>query len=217
VTTPLIVGLELADRPAVVVGGGTIATRKVERLAQAGAVVTVVAPELEAGLEQQVGRERLVWRARAYAPGDLEGAMLAVAATDDPEVNAAVGADADRAGVWCVRADEQRGGSAMLTATVERGPLQIAVSTGGAGPALAAHLRAELEAAYGPEWGELAALLGELRADSEVQAALAGFSSEERARRWRSVLAADTLSHLRNGDRPRAREVAVSCLCSPVA
>jgi siroheme synthase (precorrin-2 oxidase/ferrochelatase) len=89
------------------------------------------------------------------------------------------------------------------------------VSTGGGGPALAAHIARELAQRYGPEWGELAALLGELRADPAVASALAGCDETERARRWRSVLAADTLTYLRTGDRPRAREVALSCLSSP--
>lgn len=214
-TRPLVVGLDLAERPVVVVGGGTIATRKVERLAQAGAVVRVVAPRVGPELASAAQQQRVVWHQRRYGPGDLDGAMLAVAATDRADVNAAVVADADRAGIWCVRADRDGSGSASFTATVDRGPLQLAVSTGGAGPALAAHLAEQLDQAYGPEWGELAELLGELRDDPVVAAALADLDAAERARRWRSVLAAGTLSHLRNGDRVLAREVAVSCLSSP--
>lgn len=213
-SAPVVVGLDVAGRPAVVVGGGTVAARKAQRLVQAGAVVTVVAPAADDAVRAAADAERLTWHARAYAAGDLDGAMLAVAATGDAEVNAAVAADADRARIWCVRADAGEGGSAQFAATVERGPLQLAVTTGGAGPALAAHLARELADQYGPEWGELAELLGELRADPEVAAALAACDPDERARRWRSVLAADTLTHLRNGDRPRAREVAVSCLFS---
>lgn len=214
-SSPLVVGLDLAGRPAVVVGGGTVATRKVHRLVQAGAVVTVVAPVADETVRAAADADRLTWHPRHYGPGDLDGAMLAVAATDDAEVNAAVAADADRARVWCVRSGAGEGGSARFAATVERGPLQLAVTTGGAGPALAAHLARELADTYGPEWGELAELLGELRADPEVTAVLAACGPDERARRWRSVLAADTLTYLRNGDRPRAREVAVSCLFSP--
>lgn len=221
-SSPVLVGLDLAGRPAVVVGGGTIATRKVDRLAQAGAVVTVVAPTVAGAIRDAADAGRLTWHRRGYATGDLDGAMLAVAATDDPDVNAAVAADADRARIWCARADAEartaeggERGSASFAATVERGPLQLAVSTGGAGPALAAHVARELAAQYGPEWGELAELLGELRRDPEVAAALAECEPAERARRWRSVLAADTLTYLRSGNRRRAREVAVSCLCSP--
>lgn len=213
-SSPLVVGLDLAGRPALVVGGGTIAARKVQRLVPTGAVVTVVAPAADEAIRGAAEAGQLTWHARRYAPGDLDGAMLAVAATSDADVNAAVAADADRARVWCVRADAGEGGSARFAATVERGPLQLAVSTGGAGPALAAHLAQELADAYGPEWGELAELLGELRADPEVTAALAACPPDERARRWRSVVAADTLTHLRSGNRRRAREVAVSCLFS---
>lgn len=222
-TAPLIVGLDVAGRPAVVIGGGAVATRKVERLLGGGAAVSVIAPSVDEPIRAAAADGRLAWRDRGYADGDLAGAMLVVAATDDAATNAAVAADADACGIWCVRADRggaseaqpARPGSAAFTATVQRGPLQLAVSTGGAGPALAAHLVAELDAAYGPEWGELAALLGELRADPRVAAALAGCDQAERARRWRSVLAADTLTYLRTGDRPRAREVALSCLSSP--
>lgn len=221
-SAPLIVGLDVADRPATVVGGGTVAARKVQRLLDSGAVVTVIAPALEAALGAAADAGRLAWRARGYAAGDLAGAMLVVAATDDPATNAAVVADAEEGGMWCVRADAGDAGggppargSAAFAATVQRGPLQLAVSTGGGGPALAAHIARELAQRYGPEWGELAALLGELRADPAVASALAGCDEAERARRWRSVLAADTLTYLRTGDRPRAREVALSCLSSP--
>lgn len=213
--TPLLVGLDLTDRPVTVVGGGTIATRKVEQLAQAGAVVTVVSPDATADIAAAAEAGRLGWHARPYAAGDLDGAMLAVAATADGDVNATVAADADRAGVWCVRADASRHSAASFVATVARGPLQFGVATGGAAPALAAHLARQLDGAYGPEWGELAELLGELRADPQVAAALAGCDADERARRWRSVLATDTLSHLRNGDRALARKVAATCLSSP--
>lgn len=95
---PLFV--EITDRPAVVVGGGTVGLRRAEALARFGADVTVISP----ALARRVEGVRSV--ARPYRPGDLEGAFLAVAASDDPAVNAAVGEEARRRGVLFNRADD---------------------------------------------------------------------------------------------------------------
>src|SRR4051795_1158475 len=99
------VGLRLLDRRVVVVGGGQVAHRRVAGLLEAGALVTVVSPEVTPALEARVTPGSLTWVRRRYEPGDLDGAWYAVAATDDPGVNAAVGAEAERLRVFCARAD----------------------------------------------------------------------------------------------------------------
>lgn len=208
----LPLAIDLQGARVLVVGAGPVAAGKVERLLDAGAQVTVVAPEAVGSITAHAEAGALTWHQRRYAASDLAGVLLVVAATAEAEVNAHVAADAADRPVLCVRADG--GGTAAFVAAVERGPLTITVSTGGAAPALAKRLRVEIAQAYGPEYGQLASLLGELRADPWVAAALAGLDDEQRAARWRSVLDVDILSHIRSGRIDLAREVALSCLSS---
>jgi precorrin-2 dehydrogenase/sirohydrochlorin ferrochelatase len=158
---PLFV--DLSGRRCCVVGAGPIGTGRVERLLEHGAIVRVVSPEGTERITALVVEGALDgWSRRPFEPDDLDGCLLAVAATDDPEVNRAVAREADRRAVLCsVAAGEP--GSATMAAGVRRGPLTIAVGTGGTSPSLARGLRRRLEAEYGPEWGPLAETLGELR------------------------------------------------------
>jgi precorrin-2 dehydrogenase / sirohydrochlorin ferrochelatase len=203
---------ELAGRRAVVVGAGPVAERKLHALLAAGADVLVVAPEAVEGIRAHADAGALRWEPRPFAADDLAGTWLAVAATADEAVNDEVAAEAERRRVWCVRTDG--GGSAALMGVVRRGPLTLAVSTGGASPALARQLRAELAETYGEEHGRLAELLGELRADPAVRTVLDGLEDTEKGRRWRRVLAADILTPLRNGRPDLAKELALACLSS---
>jgi siroheme synthase-like protein len=82
------------------------------------------------------------------------------------------------------------GGTAALPAVVRRGPLTLTVSTSGRAPALSRYVRERLEAEYGPEWGEVASLMGELRTDERVRAVLQGAEASERRRRWRAAVEA---------------------------
>jgi siroheme synthase-like protein len=123
----------------------------------------------------------------------------------------------------CVRVDRDpdaataprsAAGSAAFAAAVRRGPLTIAVSTGGQAPSLARLLRAELEDTYGPEYGEVAALLGELRGDPAVRRHLATLDSDGRRAAWRAIPLADILRLIRKGLVLDARELALACLSS---
>src|SRR5579862_8190430 len=108
--------LRLAGRRVVVAGGGSVAVRRVAGLRAAGADVVVVAPELSPALADLSTRGLITTRTRAYQPGDLEGAWLALACTDSPEVNAAVAADAENQRLWCVRADDALASAAWVRA-----------------------------------------------------------------------------------------------------
>lgn len=207
---PLLV--RFAGRRIVVVGAGPVGADKLRPFLDDGADVRVIAPQAVEAIRDAAEVGVLRWAQRAFAPDDLAGAVLAIAATDDPAVNEHVAAEAAQRGTLCLRVDG--GGDADLLAAVARGPLRIAVSTGGAAPALAARLREELAERYGAEYGALAALLGELRRDPAVQARLAELSAEGRRLRWRAVLDTDILTLLRNGEHAAARELAVSCLSS---
>jgi uroporphyrin-III C-methyltransferase/precorrin-2 dehydrogenase/sirohydrochlorin ferrochelatase len=125
------VGLRLAGRRVVVVGGGQVAHRRVAGLLEARAVVTVVSPELTPALEALVAPGPVTWHPRGYVAGDLAGAWYAVAATDDPAVNAAVAAEAERDRVFCARADDRSASSVWTPAVGRQGDLVVGVHGGG--------------------------------------------------------------------------------------
>jgi uroporphyrin-III C-methyltransferase/precorrin-2 dehydrogenase/sirohydrochlorin ferrochelatase len=124
---PYPVGLRLAGRSVVVVGGGQVAGRRIPALLAAGADVTVVSPTVRPALEGMVDAGELGWIARRYEDGDLAAAWYALAATGDPAVNTAVVAEADRRRVFCVRADDARRASAWTPASGRHDNVTVAV------------------------------------------------------------------------------------------
>jgi siroheme synthase-like protein len=153
--------LRLEGRRCVVVGADAPAAAKAAACLEAGAEVTVVAPEL--GPEAARLRGRVRHLARAYEPGDLAGAVLAYASSRDPEVVRALGAEAARERVLLNVIDVPEASSLLSPAVVARGELMIAIGTGGASPGLAAGLRREIERVVGPEYGPFVAILGAVR------------------------------------------------------
>jgi siroheme synthase-like protein len=133
--------VDLKDRPVLVVGAGKVALRKTKGLLEAGARVTVVAPECEAEFEELP--VRLV--RRRFRASDLAGAMLIFAATDDRMTNHRIGIAAKGKGVLANIADSSSECGFIVPARVQRGSIHIAVSTGGESPRLAAELRKKLE------------------------------------------------------------------------
>ncbi|MGL6235417.1 MAG: uroporphyrinogen-III C-methyltransferase [Segniliparus sp.] len=125
---PYLAGLNLADKPVVVVGGGAVARRRVAGLVRAGARVTVVAPSVTTAIEATRGVAVVL---REYREGDLDGFWYALACTDDPETNARVVAEADRLRIFCVRADQARSGSAVTPAIGRSGSLTVGVLSNG--------------------------------------------------------------------------------------
>jgi precorrin-2 dehydrogenase/sirohydrochlorin ferrochelatase len=134
--------LNLAGQRVVVVGAGKVATRKIRNLRKAGARVTVISPVATAAIRRKIG---LRWQRRRYRPGDLRGATLVIAATNDPAVNRQVCAEAKRRRqlVNCIAPPEA--GNFIVPSVVRRGAFTIAISTGGASPAKAKALRKKLE------------------------------------------------------------------------
>jgi siroheme synthase-like protein len=158
---PLFV--ELAGQRCLVLGGGDVATRKVDGLLAAGATVTVISPAVTPALAVLAARRRLEHVARGYAPGDLDGFALAFAATDDGAINAAVAAEGRRLGVWVNAADDPAHCDFILPSVLRRGVLTVAVSTGGASPALARVVREEIEACVPAGYAALADVAGDVR------------------------------------------------------
>ena len=151
--------IDLRGRSCLVVGGGYIAHEKAQGLLDCGARVTVVAPDVKPEVEA-LGVEVV---ARSYERGDIEGRFLVVAATSNTAVNRAVFADAERAHILCNVADVPELCSFILPAIHRESPIAIAVSTGGASPALAQQIRADIAQRIGPEYAILAKRLRALR------------------------------------------------------
>lgn len=132
---------DLRDRTVVVVGGGLVAARKVEALLGTGARIVVVAPALGGALAPLAADGRIDHRAGTFAPEALDDAWLAIAATDDPQVNRAVAEAGQARRVWVNVVDDAELARVHLPARVERGPLQVAISSGGGAPMLARLVR----------------------------------------------------------------------------
>jgi uroporphyrin-III C-methyltransferase/precorrin-2 dehydrogenase/sirohydrochlorin ferrochelatase len=130
VDTPYLAGLDLRDRRVVVVGGGTVAQRRLPTLLDVGARVELVSPEATPAVEGMAQASELTWHQRRYAEGDLADAWYVLALTDDVEVNAAIVAEATARRIFCVRADDGTAGTASTPASAEWHGLRIAVASG---------------------------------------------------------------------------------------
>src|ERR1700758_3619629 len=152
--------VKLDGRSCLVVGAGKVAEPKIASLIASGARVRVVA--LAAGAQAQIWHreDMIIWEQRAFTPSDLDGAFLVVAATNFTAVNDAIFREAERRQILCNVVDDPPRCDFFYPAVVRRGRLQIAISTAGLSPALAQRLRRELEAQFGPEYGEWVEELG---------------------------------------------------------
>jgi len=127
---PYLLGLRLRGRRVVVAGGGAVAGRRVPALLDAGADVSLVSPEVTGSLEDLAQAGRIHWTRRRYAPGDIDGAWLVCACTDDPAVNAAIAAAAETQRIWCVRADDASQSAVWTPASGLAGDVRVGVLSG---------------------------------------------------------------------------------------
>jgi len=161
----LALNIDMRKRTALVVGGGTVAARKVRALREAGAGgVRVVAPAVLPAIREQEASGAVTVRIGCYESADLDGIALVVAATDDPAVNRRVAAEAGERGILVAVADRPEAGDCHFPAVLRRGGLEIAVSTGGRCPALAAEVRDAIAGLIGSDY---AALVEQLAAERE--------------------------------------------------
>ncbi|HEX7609635.1 MAG TPA: bifunctional precorrin-2 dehydrogenase/sirohydrochlorin ferrochelatase [Solirubrobacteraceae bacterium] len=163
--TPFYIAcLRLTGRRCLVVGGGEIGLEKVEGLLACDAAVTLIAPEAEPALAELAHEGSISWEQRPYGgAADLEGAFMAIAATDDTDVNIAVFEDAERRAMLVNIVDVPPLCNFILPAIVRTGPLAIAISTAGASPALAKRMKREIEGQFGEPYARLAVMLNEVR------------------------------------------------------
>ena len=157
------INLDLTGRCVVIVGGGAVAARKALRLLEAGAQLRVVAPQLDPRLAQLAAAGALQHLERPYRAGDLEGALLVFAATNDAGVNRAVADEARQRGVLVDLGAAPREGDFTTPALLNRGDLLITASTGGASPGLARCVIEALEPLFGEEYAEAVTHLAQLR------------------------------------------------------
>ena len=154
---------DIADRAVLVIGGGHVAERKVLGLLESGAQITVVSPELTEKLAELHSDGQIEVCRCDYQKGDLAGAWLVIAATNDEQVNQQIFTEANERHIFCNVVDRPELCSFQVPAVVRRGDLQIAVSTSGTSPILAKLIRQQLQKEYSKHYEIFLAKLGELR------------------------------------------------------
>ncbi len=203
--------LLLSGRPCLVIGGGRIAERKINSLLHAAAAVRVVTREATPAVADLAATGAIALRLGEYSDADLDGVFLVIVATNDADLNQRVSAECRRRGLLVNVVDQPHLCNFYVPALLERGPVSLAISTGGASPALAKHLRVVLEAVVGEEYGELSELMAGLRGEMfdryDEQA--------DRAAAWQRLLDSDVLELLRRGERAQAQERARELLGLP--
>jgi len=200
--------IDIENRDVVIIGGGNVCARKAETMMKYGARVTVVSPEFTDEIEQWAGEGKLAIKRKHYDDGDLEGANIVIASTDDQRVNEQIAADCRRRRIPVNVVDVTPLCEFIVPAIIEKGSIQIAVSTGGKSPAVARTLKEDLYRLIGPEYAELNDVLGTLR--DGAKAVLP--TDVDRKRFFDGILADGVLELLRDGRRREAYErIARAC------
>jgi precorrin-2 dehydrogenase / sirohydrochlorin ferrochelatase len=162
--TPLYIAcLRLSGRSCLVVGGGDVGLEKVEGLLGCDGKVTLIAPDAVPELQEYAREGSIQWERRAFEDSDLDGRFLAIAATDDTDVNISVYDGAERRAMLVNIVDVPPLCNFILPAIVRTGPLAIAISTAGASPALAKRMKREIAESFGEPYARLAVILNEAR------------------------------------------------------
>jgi precorrin-2 dehydrogenase/sirohydrochlorin ferrochelatase len=189
-----------------------VAQRKVESLMEAGADrVAVISPRLTHRLKALLQAKRIEHRPRGYQQGDLEGAFVVIAATDDPDVNREVWQEAQERHLLVNVVDDPQHCNFFVPSVVRRGDLTISICTGGQDPALSARLRQELEPRFGREYAAFLEMAGALR--DRVGRELSG---RARFRFWNALADSEVLALLKEGKRREAKRLANDILATHV-
>ena len=196
------VSLTLDGRRVLVVGGGLVGTRRVADLLETGARVEVVSPKVSEEIAAWADQQKLVVALRPFEAGDVTGAWLCVAATDDAGVNRAVVVAAERELCFVSAAGDGSASSARPMSVLRRGDLEVAVGTSGRAPGAAAWIRRQLATVIGPEYGVLVDLVAEARSHARPGA------------NWPAALDSGILNSIRAGRLDEAREGLRKCLSS---
>ncbi|WP_054956394.1 precorrin-2 dehydrogenase/sirohydrochlorin ferrochelatase family protein [Paenibacillus dakarensis] len=187
--------LNCEGQKCLVIGGGKVAERKIRALLDAGALVHIISPDLSEWLHQLSGSGQVQWICRPYEPGDIKGAFLVHAATNDPEVNEMVALEARKLGVLVNVSSSGESGTFMNPAVIRRGRMTVAVSTSGAGPLAAKRICRRLEEQLGDEMEEYLEFLYTLRSAVKEQIE----SGSERRKILRKIYEVDILQDIERG------------------
>lgn len=155
--------LDLKDKFCVVIGGGKVAERKILALLEVKARVKVISPELTQTLVELFNQRKITWEKREYREGDLEGAWLVIAATNDPETQKKISEEAEKRRIFCNVVDVPELCSFIVPSVIRRGELVLAISTSGSSPAVARRIREILERFFGWEYEVYLRLMKNLR------------------------------------------------------
>lgn len=189
------INLQISRQPCIVVGGGSVAERKVAALLLAGGDVTVLSPRITKGLAILAERKEISHIARSYQQGDVKGFFIIICSTDNPSVNKLVAAEGKELGVLVNVADAPELGNFSVPAQISRGDLLFTISTGGKSPAVAKKLREELGERYGPEYGTYLELVAKVR--EQIKKELP--TTKEREAVWRRTIDQEIISLLKVG------------------
>ncbi|HWF54475.1 MAG TPA: bifunctional precorrin-2 dehydrogenase/sirohydrochlorin ferrochelatase [Solirubrobacteraceae bacterium] len=204
--TPFYIAcLRLAGRRCVVIGGGDVGLEKVEGLLACDADVALVAPDAHPALQELADEGSIEWRRRPYETGDLDGCLIAIAATNDTDVNIRVFDDAEARAMLVNVVDVPPLCNFILPAIVRTGPLAVAISTAGASPALAKRMKREIAEQFGEPYAQLAVLLNDAR--GWAKATLPTY--QDRKEFFESIVNGDPdpIALLRAGDAPAVRDL----------
>ena len=191
--------LEMKDRRCVVIGGGTVAERRVEGLVAVGANVTVISPAITDRLRNMLTQGAIRHVAREYRTGDRAGYDLVFVATDNSEINAAVAAEAPSLRIWVNSADDPDHCDFILPAVIRRGDLAVAVSTGGVSPAATRAIREELDEYFIVNYAIFVQIAGEVRRELREK------SVTPSAEAWNRALRGDFRRLIREGKTMQAK------------
>ncbi len=205
-TTYYPVFLNLQGRRCVVIGGGQIAEGKVLKLIDSGAKISVISPDATQGIRDAAHRGAIEFIPREYQSGDLEGAFLVIAATNDRVVNQEIFEEAENLGVLLNAVDDPDRCSFIAPSIVERGPVTLAISTGGASPALARKLRETLAASPALDWADATGILSKARKIIKRQQVAVD------PQRWQCCMTLELLALAKSGHEDEALEMLVDGL-----
>ena len=200
--------LNLQGRRCVIIGGGGVAEGKIARLLESGAEIRVVSPDATRGIQRMADAGAIRWEPRSYRPGDLAGAFIAIAATNLREVNRRIFDEAEARGVMLNAVDDPPNCSFIAPSIVQRGPVTVAISTGGASPALARKLRESLQESGELAWADLANVMAAARARLRQKGMLTAIDPE----RWQACITPQLLAMAQNGQEAEALETLLTGL-----
>ena len=198
--------IDVKDRTCVVIGGGDIGEEKVHKLLECGAKIVVISPDVNEGVRTLVDGDRITWVRRGYMPGDLKGAFIAIAATDQNAVNRQIAKEAEARNVLLNVVDVTHLCTFIAPSVARRGEVTVAVSTGGTSPALARTFREMLSNSRLLEYADLAPILSDARKE------LTRLEVKVDPDHWQACIDENLLNMVQDGRTEEARQTLISKL-----